>query len=111
LTIKTLASFDKELKKLAKRYRNIKKDMKQLYQELLENQKSGVEIAENYYKIRLANSSIPTGKSGGFRAIYYYLDNENNIILLSIYSKTEQASISEDKIIQILKENGLERKK
>ena len=98
LTIKTLASFDKELKQLSKRYRSIKKDMRQLYQELLENQKAGIKIVDNCYKIRLANSS---------RAIYYYVDNENSIILLSIYSKTEQSSISEDRILQILKENGL----
>ena len=104
LKIKTLPSFDKELKKLAKRYRNIKKDMKQLYQELLENQKAGIEIVDNCYKIRLANSSIPTGKSGGFRAVYYYIDSDENIILISIYSKTEQSTLSEDKILQILKE-------
>ncbi len=107
LTIKTLASFDKELKQLSKRYRSIKTDMRQLYQELLQNQKAGIKIVDNCYKIRLANSSIPTGKSGGFRAIYYYIDDENSIILLSIYSKTEQSNISEDRILQILKENGL----
>jgi len=106
LKIKSLVSFDKELKKLAKRYRNIKNDMKQLYQELLKNQKSGIEIIDNCYKIRLANSSIPTGKSGGFRVIYYYIDNDENIILISIYSKTEQSTLSEDKILQILKANG-----
>ena len=103
LKIKTLPSFDKELKKLSKRYRSIKKDMKQLYHELLENQNAGIKIVDNCYKIRLANSSIPTGRSGGFRVIYYYVDEEKNLYLMAMYSKSELENVSDEKILNILK--------
>ena len=57
--------------------------------------------------IRVQNSSIPTGKSGGFRVIYYFLDENNKIYLIDIYSKTDIETISETKLIEILKDNGL----
>jgi len=56
--------------------------------------------------MRLANSSMPTGKSGGFRIIYY-LDSQNNIYLMSIYSKNELENINDKVILRILDENGL----
>ena len=108
LTIITLNNFNKEIKKLYKKYKNISQDLKELQTTLQNNPKAGIELSNHCYKIRLANSSIPTGKSAGFRVIYYYLDNQNNIYLMSIYSKTELANISDDKIIQILSNNGLQ---
>ena len=53
--------------------------------------------------MRLENSSSNSGKSGGFRVIYYYLDEEENIYLLKIYSKTEIENIKEEVLIKILK--------
>lgn len=107
LTITSLNSFTKKLKRLFKKYKNISSDLKNLQQELEDNPKSGMDLGNNCYKIRLANSSIPTGKSGGFRVIYYYLDKNNNIYLMSIYSKTELQNINDAKLLDILKENGL----
>jgi len=48
------------------------------------------------------------GKSGGFRVIYYYRDEESGrIYLLAIYSKSDQATISDEEIIAILRRNDL----
>lgn len=107
LNITSLDSFNRDIKKLFKKYKNIATDLKELKSILQNNPTAGVELGKNCYKIRLANSSIPTGKSGGFRVIYYYLDEQNNIYLMSIYSKTELANISEEKLLQILNSNGL----
>ncbi len=107
LKIIVLDNFAKEVKKLAKRYKQIASDLKELEALLLEDAKSGVHLGGRCYKIRLANSSIPTGKSGGFRVIYYYLDEQNNIYLMSIYAKSDLENISDEKIIEILKDNGL----
>jgi len=106
LKINSLESFSKDIKKLFKKYKLITKDLKTLQDELQKNPKAGVELGNSCYKIRLANSSIPTGKSGGFRIIYYYLDEQNNIYLMSIYSKTELETISDERLFQILSENG-----
>lgn len=108
LTIKPLETFKKEVKKLHKKYKNISNDLKELQKQLEQNPKAGIDLGANCYKIRLQNSSIPTGKSGGFRVVYYYIDNYGMIYLMSIYSKTELENISDEKILEILKDNGLD---
>ena len=69
LKIVATPEFRKKVKKLSKTYKNITKDLKKLNSILKENPKAGIELGKNCYKIRLANSSIPTGKSGGFRVL------------------------------------------
>jgi len=107
LKILNLNSFTKDIKKLYKKYKNIANDLKSLQNTLQNNPKAGIALSENIYKIRLANSSIPTGKRGGFRVIYYYLDNQNNLYLMTMYSKADLENISEEKLVEILKSNGL----
>jgi mRNA-degrading endonuclease RelE of RelBE toxin-antitoxin system len=107
LNIVSIKSFLKEVKALHKRYKNIAKDLQTLKEELITNPKSGVALVHNCYKIRLANSSVPTGERSGFRVIYYYIDDKNNLYLLSIYSKRDIANISDEKLLAILKKEGL----
>jgi mRNA-degrading endonuclease RelE of RelBE toxin-antitoxin system len=107
LKIVSLENFSRDVKKLFKKYKNISKDLKKLQDTLLKDPKSGIELGENLYKIRLANSSIPTGKSVGFRVVYYYVDQQENIYLLTIYSKRELENISDERLVEILKINGL----
>jgi len=80
--------FEKSLKRLHKTYRLIGKDLEKLQSELQNDANDGIELGGGCYKTRLPNSSIPTGRSGGFRVIYYK-KIENKIYLLEIYSKTE----------------------
>lgn len=98
--------FAKAVKNLIKRYRLILKDLETFERELSSGEIKAVELGKNCYKARLHNSSIPTGKSGGFRIIYFY-KHETTIYLLSIYSKTDLDNISETKLIEILKNNDL----
>jgi len=107
LNIVSLDAFNKDVKKLYKKYKQISADLKILKKTLLKNPREGVELGNNCFKIRLANSSIPTGKRSGFRIIYYYIDHKNNLFLMAIYSKSELDNISDDKIIEILKDNHL----
>jgi len=107
LNIKTLSYFERDVKRLFKKYKQLPADLKVLKQELFENPKSGIELGNSCYKIRLVNSSIPTGKSGGFRIIYYYIDTDETLYLMSMYSKSELENIDDKIILQILKENGL----
>ena len=107
LKIISLESFTKDVKNLYKKYKDIAKDLRTLESELHEDPKCGIPLGNACYKIRLKNSSVPTGKSGGFRVIYYYLDEENNLYLMAIYSKTELENISDEKIVEILKKYHL----
>ncbi len=107
LKIVPTPEFAKQVKKLAKSYKQISNDLEALKQQLLLNPKSGTELGSKCFKVRLANSSIPTGKSGGFRVVTYYFDENDIIRLLLIYSKTEKENISDRELDEILENNGL----
>ncbi len=54
------------------------------------------------FKVRLKNSDTSKGKSGGYRIIYQRT-LEGNIVLVTIYSKTEQADIAPHEIRNIIR--------
>jgi len=105
--IVALPTFSIKLKKLAKKYKKIKFDLQTLQKELISNPKIGIALQYNCYKIRVANSSTPTGKSGGFRVVYYFIDTHNKVFLMSIYSKTQKENLSDNELLELLKINGL----
>jgi len=109
MNLKLIATpeFKKSVKKLAKRYKQISKDLKTLEKELTEESTLGIDLGNNCFKIRLQNSSVPTGKSGGFRVIYFF-KQEENIYLLDMFSKSDLDNIDEKRLIEILVSNGLE---
>ena len=67
------------------------------------NPELGINLGENIYKVRISNSSIPTGKSRGFRIITYY-KKDDTLFLVTIYSKTEQDTILTEKLRKIVRE-------
>lgn len=107
LKIVKLDSFAEAAKRLYKKYENLPQDLKKLQSLLNENPKAGIDLGGNCYKLRLANSSIPTGKSGGFRVIYYYFDGEQ-LYLITIYSKRDVETIDNTKIKALVKKYGLD---
>lgn len=103
-SIETIPSFDKDVKKLKKRFPNIKNDLKELILELQDKPALGMHLAEGFYKIRLKNSSVPRGKSGGFCVITYFIENET-LYLVSMYSKSDTDTILIDKIREIISQD------
>ncbi|MBD2499041.1 type II toxin-antitoxin system RelE family toxin [Anabaena azotica] len=90
--------FKKDLRELAKRYRSIRSDLQPLIEQLQVGELPGDRIAGVKYqvfKVRLKNSDIKKGKSGGYRVIYY-LKTEQGIILTTIYSKSDISDVSND---------------
>ena len=51
-------NFNREVKKLAKKYRSLKSDLIQLRADLLENPMLGTQLGNNVYKIRMAIASV-----------------------------------------------------
>lgn len=96
-------SFLKEAKQLSKKFKLLKSDLKQAVDEIETKNDLGVYLGFNLFKKRVKNSSIPTGKSGGFRVIIYK-QIENKIVLISIYSKTEKENLSDEELSNLLKE-------
>ena len=61
------------------------------------------------FKVRARNSDVQKGKSGGYRVIYY-LKTETQILLVTMYSKSEQSDITSAEIREILKRAEAELK-
>lgn len=95
-------TFDKELKRLAKKYPSIKADIIELKKLLINNPTTGIYLKNHCYKIRLAIKSKKKGKSGGARIITNIKIVDQNIYLLTIYDKSEKESISIKEIMQII---------
>ena len=96
-------SFLKETKQLSKKFKLLKNDLKQAVEEIETNNDLGIYLGFNLFKKRVRNSSIPKGKSGGFRVIIYQ-QIEDKIVLISIYSKTEKENLSDEELTNMLKE-------
>ena len=67
----------------------------------------GTPIGDNCYKIRLAISSKGRGQSGGARIIKHILVANQTVVLLNIYDKSEQATLTEKAIKELLKKYRL----
>ncbi|OJW69335.1 MAG: hypothetical protein BGO68_02730 [Candidatus Amoebophilus sp. 36-38] len=63
--ISSIPLFDKQAKRLARKYPSLKKDLAELLKSLADSPEQGTAIGHNFYKIRLAISSKGKGKSGG----------------------------------------------
>lgn len=96
-------NFLQEAKKLSKKYKRLKNDLKEAVDEIETRKDLGVSLGFGLYKKRVPNSSIPTGKSGGFRIIIYQ-KVEDRFVLISIYSKTQKETLSDEELRAILKE-------
>ncbi|CAA6824431.1 MAG: Unknown protein [uncultured Sulfurovum sp.] len=101
MTFKTTELFDKQAKKLSKKYKNLKNDLKLLIGDFESLHQSSTSIQKNLYKIRLANSNKNKGKSAGYR-IYYYVKVEETTYLLTIYDKSDVEIIDEDLLIELI---------
>ncbi len=99
----TTPEFEKEIKKLAKKYPSLKKDYSLFLNSLQQNPLQGISLGSNIYKIRLSISSKRTGKSGGARVISYLKIVDKELILISIYDKSERANITDKEIKERLK--------
>ena len=100
--ILTIPPFERQLKKLAKKYPSIKQDFATLLISLQENPEHGTLLGKGCYKVRMAISSKGKGKSGGSRMITHLVIEDQIIYLLSIYDKSEKASISDAELKELL---------
>lgn len=80
--VKTIDVFEKQAKRLMKKYSSLKLELLDLIQELKENPEKGTPIGKNCYKIRIAVASKGKGKSGGARIITNFIITENVVYLL-----------------------------
>lgn len=63
--IKVYRRFEKEVKKLSKRYKSLKQDLATLATELIQNPETGTDLGNGLHKVRMSISSKGKGKRGG----------------------------------------------
>lgn len=110
ISIKTTTFFDKDLKRLSKKYHSLFSDVDLFMSSLQENPEQGTDLGQGFRKIRLAIASKGKGKSGGARIITYTLtltEGGIEITLLTIYDKSEKANVTRKELLAILAAAGL----
>jgi mRNA-degrading endonuclease RelE of RelBE toxin-antitoxin system len=98
----TIPPFDKQLKRLAKKFPSLKEEYVNLIESLELEPTQGTAMTNSCYKIRISIKSKGKGKSGGARIITHVQVVENNVFLLAIYDKSEQKDISDKEIGYLL---------
>lgn len=102
--------FQKEFKRLLKKYPSLKTELTQLRETLHIQPKTGTSLGNNTYKIRLAIKSKAKGKSGGARIISHVeteiigVVENNTVTLLTIYNKSEISAITKEDIQALVEE-------
>ncbi len=94
--------YKKVLKKLAKRYRNIEKDVDDFLNTITTKEDLGIELKSNIFKARIRNSDKHKGKSAGYRLISYLAVIDSKLYLLYIYDKSQIENLSEKEIDSII---------
>lgn len=102
-SISSIPLFDKQAKRLAKKYPSLKKDLARLIEKLTHESKQGTALGNSFYKIHLAISSKEKGKSGGARVVTYVKVAHNIVYLTSIFDKSDKSTITDNELEQIFK--------
>ncbi len=94
--------FEKELKRLTKKFPSLKQEYAALLDELEANPESGTLIGNGCYKIRIAIASKNKGKRGGARVVTYVFVSKKTIYLLTVYDKSEQENLKENELLEMI---------
>jgi hypothetical protein len=101
--VKSISVFERQAKRLIRKYPSLKVELLKLVQNLKENKEQGISLGNHCFKLRIAIASKGKGKSGGARVITNFAITENTIYLLSIYDKSEKDNLSDKELAELLK--------
>ena len=100
--------FDRQFKRLAKKYKSLLDDYLTFSKELKENPLQGAALGRGVRKIRMAITSKGKGKSGGARVLTLtvLVSEDADVTLLTIYDKDEIDNVSDEYIRWLISEAG-----
>ena len=99
-------AFKRQLKRLRRRYHHVQDELLPVVKALESGEIVGDRIPEQesiLYKVRLPNRDSRKGKSGGYRVIYY-IQTSIDIVLVTIYTKSDQGDIKVNVLNKIISE-------
>ena len=105
--VNTIIHFERQAKKLVKKYRSLKGELDTLIIKLENEPTQGTDLGNGVYKIRLAIASKGKGKSGGARVITCVKVIQEKVYLVSIYDKSQLDNLTREQISALLEEAGL----
>lgn len=111
MKVEELEEYKKDLKKLSKKYRTLHEDMAVVKKVLDVNPKErppfsygldNLEIETCVIKVKKIASKSFKGKgvNSGFRLIYSHFENDDKIVLIELYHKTQKDNEDRERIIQ-----------
>lgn len=106
--IRYTAEFKRNLRQLAKRYHHVRSDLEPLLEQLAQGELPGDQIpgtGHTLFKVRVRNRDSQRGKRGGYRLIYS-LPTRESIVLVTLYSKSDQGDVTAAQIHRILTETA-----
>jgi mRNA-degrading endonuclease RelE of RelBE toxin-antitoxin system len=101
-----LPSFNRNISALKKKYRRVTKDIKPVIEQLENGETPGdlmIGIGYPVFKVRVRNTDVQRGKSGGYRVIYY-LKTTTSVLLLTLYSKSDQDDVAVSALKDIIED-------
>jgi mRNA-degrading endonuclease RelE of RelBE toxin-antitoxin system len=97
-------NFQREAKRLVKKYASLKNELTLLFSHLENDPTFGTPIGGNVYKIRIAIASKGKGRSGGARVLTFVKIEGEIVLVFSIYDKSEKDNLSDSVIKALLKD-------
>jgi hypothetical protein len=101
-SVKQHPGYSRQVKRLIKKYPSLKYELEILYSQIEVNPEMGKAIGRSCYKIRLPIASKGGGKSDGARVITLVVHVQEKVVLLSIYDKKEQDTISDNELRKLI---------
>ena len=101
--VKTIPVFERQAKRLIKKFPSLKKEIRTLVLELKDKPTKGTSIGKDCYKIRLAIASKGKGRSGGARIITHLVYKNDTVYLLTIFDKSDMENLTDKEILKLIK--------
>jgi hypothetical protein len=100
--VQTTPNFDREAKRLKRKYPSLKSELSGLIDDLEQNPFLGTDLGNGVRKIRLAIQSKGKGKRGGARIMTCIKLQQESLFLFSIFDKGEQETILDNTIKKLI---------
>ncbi len=94
--------FEKELKRLVKKFPSLKDEYAALIADISKNPEAGTFIGNSCYKIRMTVASKGKGKRGGARVVTHLYMVTETVYLLTIYDKGEKADLKPSELKEMI---------
>jgi len=106
VTITLGDDFKRQARRLSKKYKSLKDDLKDFQDSIMENPFQGSDLGGGVRKIRMAIGSKGKGKRGGARVLTLNIlvSGDTDVTLLAIYDKEEIDNVSDNYIKWLVSE-------